>query len=115
MRNSTVTTKLFKNEDTPKTINNNIDQQFLLDLKFEIKEIQLRLKEETTNLDWIIFKMQSVGMNLEMRTYETLLNIYLNHFVCKYGLLNDINGKKLYLFSPLKSNKESNETKNVQM
>lgn len=113
MRNSTVTTKLFKNEDTPKTINNNIDQQFLLDLKFEIKEIQLRLKEETTNLDWIIFKMQSVGMNLEMRTYETLLNIYLNHFVCKYGLLNDINGKKLYLFSPLKSNKESNETKDL--
>jgi hypothetical protein len=95
-------------------ISNNIDQNFLLELKFEIKRIELKLKEEKTNLDWILFKMESFGMNLEIKSYQTALNIYLNHLVCRYGLLNDVNGKKLYLFSPLNShNRESNEIKKL--
>jgi hypothetical protein len=79
---------------------NNLQQAINFEFSFEINEINFKLKEEIPkNFDNILFKISSFGLDLQIKTYDTCLNIYLNKIICEYGLLNDVDGKKLYLIS----------------
>ena len=81
-----------------------LQQAINLELSFEINEILFKLTEEAaekTYFDWILFKILSCGTFVQMKTYDTSVNIYLNYVECEYGLLNDIDGTKLYLVSSM--------------
>lgn len=78
-------------------------QAINLELSFEIKEIFLKIVEDTDDsikyFDYISFKISSFGTCMEMKTYDNHVNIYLDYVECEYGLLKDTDGSKLYLMS----------------
>ncbi len=86
-----------------------ISQAINLELSFEINEIYIKLIEELPQtereaakikyFDWISFKISSFGTFVQMKTYDTNVNIYLNYAECEYGLLNDVDNSRLYLIS----------------
>ncbi len=85
---------------TDPTATASIQQAVSLELSFEITQIYFKLKEETVKyFDYISFKISSFGTFLQVKAYDINANIYLNYVECEYGLLNDINGRKLYLIS----------------
>jgi hypothetical protein len=81
----------------------NFQQGTLLQFSFEIKRINFTIKEKVPKfIDFISFSIGSFGMALQMKTYDTILNIYLDYVKCHYGLFNDIDGSNLYLCKFLK-------------
>ena len=49
----------------------------------------------------------------QVKDYDINSNIYLNYIECEYGLLNDIDGSRLYLVSSRVKEKNSNSKINV--
>jgi hypothetical protein len=80
----------------------NFHQATDLELAFEIKEINFRLKEcKAEFFDFIQFKIKSFGIFLQAKTYDNEMHVYLNKMECIYGLFNDVNNEKLYLLNTL--------------
>jgi hypothetical protein len=91
----------------------NLHQAINFEFGFVINEIIFKMKEEIPkNFDWILFKISSFGATLQAKTYDTYLNIYLNKIICEYGLLNDVDGKKLYMIS---SNPQNPQAENYSL
>ena len=103
-------TKLSNNLEL--TLLENIQQSIDFEVLFEIKEINFTIKEEEPKyFDWLLFKSSSFGALLQRKTFDTYLNVYLNQISCEYGLLKDVDGKPLYLFSSANDKSEKSEKK----
>jgi vacuolar protein sorting-associated protein 13A/C len=86
----------------------NLQQSIIFECSFEINEINLKLKEDKAKyFDFILFSISSFGVLIQKKTYDSYFNIYLNKIRCEYGLLNDVDGKKLFLISSLNESEES--------
>jgi hypothetical protein len=91
-----------------------LQQAINLEFSFEINEINFRLKEEKAkNFDWILFKISSFGTLVQTKTWDTHVNIYLNQISCEYGLINDVNGSKLYLISSVNRGTTNSPTRSL--
>ena len=91
-------TKKKKSKNAEYLTAENLQQAINFEFSFEINEINFKLKEETAkNFDWILFRISSFGAYIQAKTYDTCVNIYLNKIECEYGLLNDVDGTRLYL------------------
>ena len=97
----------------------NFQQAINLELSFEIKEIFLKIVEDTEDsvkyFDYISFKISSFGTCMQMKTYDNHVNVYLDYVECEYGLLKDIDGSKLFLLSSRRTRNESQKLVDIDI
>lgn len=90
---------------SPYLTSENLQQSISLEFSFEIKEINLKLKEENAEyFDWILFKISSFGVIVQAKTYDMNAHIYLNRISCEYGLFNDVDNSRLFLINSMRGN-----------
>lgn len=94
-----------KSVDSISSADSTIQQTVDVELSFEINELQVKLKEdEPENFDFILLKVASFGTSITLKSYDSEINVYLKQVSCEYGLFNDTDGEKLYLFKSCNRN-----------
>jgi hypothetical protein len=91
-------------------------QTISIEFKFEIKDIFIRINEETKRyFDSIQLSMSSIGTTVKMMSYDIDANIFLNSIALEYRLLNDVDGSKLYLINSIDKDSKRDDTRLIDI